>query len=269
VNFGIRAVALASLAVIAACATARQETPETSRAPAPALAPPALGESVPPPNDAGAPAQGLEEAWRAPAFGQGVPTAAGEPERGGARVEEPGALDPLRARVVRAAGALVGRRLHTDCSGFVLRVMREAGVEVRLAPARSRSESLYRASRPVEAPRPGDLVFFHNTYDRNHDRRANDRFTHVALVESVEGSAIVLVHRAVHGVERLRMDLARPSDPDANGLLRFHRRADAPGTRYLAGELFAAFGELLGGEFTRMLQASRTSATGARHRATR
>lgn len=261
-NLGTRAVALASLAIVAACATARRETPAP-------LAPSALGEAAPPPDDAGARREGLEEAWQAPAFGQGAPAAAGEPEHGEARAEEPGALDPVRARVVRAASALVGRRLRTDCSGFVLRVMREAGVEVRLAPARSRSESLYRASRPVEAPRPGDLVFFHNTYDRNHDRRANDRFTHVALVESVEGSAIVLVHRAVHGVERLRMDLAHPSDPDANDRLRFRRRADAPGTRYLAGELFAAFGELLGGEFTRMLQASRTSATGERHRATR
>jgi hypothetical protein len=121
----------------------------------------------------------------------------------------------------------------------------------------------------VDAPLPGDAAFFHDTYDRNRDRRANDRFTHVGLVEKVDGTAIVLIHRSVHGVERLRMDLARPDDPDANDRLRFQRRGDAPGTRYLAGELFAAFGELLGGEFTRMLQASRAAGTGGRHPARR
>jgi hypothetical protein len=258
------AAALASLALISACAIARRDTPA-------ALAPPpAAGATAEPPDDAGAPARGGEQAWRAPAFGERAPVAG--PDAPPRDVTPPGTgapLDPVRARIIRSAGALVGKRLRTDCSGFVLRVLRDAGVSVRLAPARSRSESLYLASRPVETPRPGDLAFFDNTYDRNRDRRANDRFTHVGFVESVEGSAVVLVHRAVHGVERLRMDLEHRDDPESNDRLRFQRRGDAPGTRYLAGELFAAFGELLGGEFTRMLQASRTSATGARHPATR
>jgi hypothetical protein len=256
------AAALAPLMLIAACATVRREPPA-------ALAPPAAGGTTEPPDDAGARAsEGVSgEPWRAPAFGEDVLTTAPTGDVAPPDIGEP--LDPVRARIVRVAGSLVGKRLRTDCSGFVLRVLHDAGVSVSLVPARSRSESLYRASRPVETPRPGDLAFFDNTYDRNHDRRANDRFTHVGLVESVDGSAVVLVHRAVHGVERLRMDLAHPDDPEANDRLRFQRRGDAPGTRYLAGELFAAFGELLGGEFTRMLQASRTPATGARHPATR
>jgi hypothetical protein len=262
----VRLVALAASVALSACATLRGAAPPPAPAPPATIASAPRGDEV---EDAAEPAPApaaepepapaptpVETTWRAPSFDapRSAPTASEE---------------RLRARIVRMARALLGRRLKTDCSGFVLRIMREARVAVTLPTAPSRSESLYRASRAVDAPRPGDLAFFDNTYDRNHDRRANDRFTHVGLVEKVDGTTVTLIHRAVHGVERLRMDLAHPDDPDANDRLRFQRRGDAPGTRYLAGELFAAFGELLGGEFTRMLQASRTTGTGRRHPARR
>jgi probable lipoprotein NlpC len=257
----IRLAALAALLALSACATLGAAVPPPPEPAVAIAATPADEGARPEPEPEAVAARAVPEAvWEPPAFD----ARGAVPSTARAASEE-----RARARIVRAARALVGRRLKTDCSGFVLRVMREARVPVRLGTAPSRSESLFRASRVVEAPRPGDLAFFHDTYDRNHDRRANDRFTHVGLVEEVDGTALVLVHRAVHGVERLRMDLARPDDPDANDRLRFQRRSDAPGTRYLAGELFAAFGELLGGEFTRMLQASRTSGSDQRHPARR
>jgi hypothetical protein len=181
---------------------------------------------------------------------------------------ESAAVGAARSRIVRAARALLGRRVRLDCSGYVLRAYGTAGVRVRLAPARSRTESLYRASHATRSPRPGDLAFFHRTYDRDHGRRGGNRFTHVALVESVEGSQVTLLHRGLRRVERLRMDLSRPSDPDANDRVRARRRGDGRATRYLAGELFAAFGELLDGGATRMLQAGRRPAMVARHAAT-
>jgi hypothetical protein len=171
--------------------------------------------------------------------------------------------------VVGAAAAREGRPFRGDCSGYVLAALRDAGVRPRLAPARSRSESLHRASAPVERPRPGDLAFFHGTYDRDRDGRQDDRFTHVALVEEVHGTAVTLLHRGGRGVERVRMDLARPADPAANDPLRVRRRGDGAGVRTLAGELFAAFGALLPEEFTQMLQAGRGPETGARHPAPR
>jgi hypothetical protein len=151
----------------------------------------------------------------------------------------------------------------------VIRAFRDAGVSITRPSARTGSAALYRAGRPVRAPRPGDLAFFHDTYDRNRDRKRNDRFTHVAIVEEVEGSSLVLLHRGAKGVRRLRMDLASRSDPAANDPLRFRRRGDARGTRYLSGELFAAFGELLGEDVTQTLQASRGSASGSHHPASR
>ncbi|WP_242346144.1 hypothetical protein [Anaeromyxobacter terrae] len=210
-----------------------------------------------------------ETTWRAPEFGA-------DPAAGAEASPEPAAepgpepeLDAVRARIVAAARALLGKRFRGDCSGFVLRAYHAAGVGVRLGPGVSRSESLYRASQPVETPRPGALVFFHDSYDRDRDRRLDDRFTHVALVERVEGTTVFLLHRARKGVERARMDLSHADDPALNDRLRATRRGDPRGTRYLTGELFTAFGELLGGDVTQMLQASRGAETGARHPATR
>jgi hypothetical protein len=128
----------------------------------------------------------------------------------------------------------------------VLAALREAGLRPRLGPGRSRSESLRRATRPVERPRPGDLAFFHHTYDRNRDGLANDPWTHVAIVEAAEGGAVVLVHRGSAGVERVRMDLRRPSDPAVNDPVRARRRRDPPSLRVLSGELFAGYGALPG-----------------------
>ena len=144
---------------------------------------------------------------------------------------DPGGDDEaaLRARVLAAARRLLGTRPRLDCSGYVISAFAAAGVTVALAPARSRSESLYRASRPVTRPRPGDLVFFHDTHDRDRNGRRGDRFTHVALVEAVDGSALTLLHRGGRRVERLRMDLSRPSDPAANDPVRVRRPARPAG----------------------------------------
>ncbi|BDG04013.1 NlpC/P60 family protein [Anaeromyxobacter oryzae] len=211
----------------------------------------------------------------ADAPGAGEDARPGDEREPGARAgddAEPAPEDPAlaraRQRILAAARRRLGTRPALDCSGFVLDAYRAAGLGIRLGPGRSRSESLHDASHDVARPRPGDLAFFHDTYDRNHDGRRNDLYTHVALVESVEGDIVTLLHRGAR-VERIRMNLARPSDPAANGILRIHRLRDAPGTRYLAGELFAAFGELLEGEFTQTLQGGHAIEARARHPAPR
>lgn len=158
-----------------------------------------------------------------------------------------GAAGP-RARALAAAQARLGQRYQDDCSGFVIAVWRSAGLSLRLHPARSRSESLQRASRKVARPRPGDLAFFDHTYDRNRDGRANDPFTHVALVEAVDGERVTMLHRGSKGVERIRMDLARPSDAGTNDPVRRLRRGEDRATRVLAGELFAGFGAVPGAD---------------------
>ncbi|MFT6399612.1 MAG: hypothetical protein ACJAYU_004381 [Bradymonadia bacterium] len=103
-------------------------------------------------------------------------------------------------------------------------------------------------------PRPavGDLAFFHNTFDSNSDRRPNDWYTHVGIVESVTEENTVTVLSFVDGeVGRLYLNLENPSDESrgratVNTPLRQTRRDDPEHTQYLAGELFAGFGSLLG-----------------------
>jgi hypothetical protein len=159
---------------------------------------------------------------------------------------EAGPPAAIRARLVSDARRQLGRAFAGDCSGFVLALLQGAGVDVSLPPARSRSEAIFLASRRVREPRPGDLAFFHDTYDRDRDGRANDAYTHVALVEEVKGAVVLLLHRGSRGIERVRMDLRRPSDPEANDPVRHARAGDPPGLRRLAGELFAGYGTVLG-----------------------
>jgi cell wall-associated NlpC family hydrolase len=249
-----KALALALLA--AGCATVR--APPAGGSAADGLAPP---EGAPtPPAAAGA---------EGPAPGPPEPGAGDEAgERTALPEADPHARE--RAAVVLTAARRVGHRFPGDCSAFVLRAYRAAGLAVDYGGGyRSRTEALFHASRPVDEPRPGDLAFFHDTYDRDRNRRFGDRFTHVALVEAVEGAAVVLVHRGRRGIERFRMDLTRPGDPSANDRLRLRRAGDGPRTRYLAGELFAAFGDLLGGEFTRSAPRRRVADTGEGHPAPR
>jgi hypothetical protein len=182
-------------------------------------------------------------------WGCGPPPAVAAPIAGPGDVEAPRpdpSLRGARLRIVERARSHLGTRYAGDCSSFVRQVLREAGVEVGpLQRASSMSESLHLASRSVRRPAAGDLVFFHDTYDRNRDGKLGDRWTHVALVEAVEGDRVWILHRGGKGILRLRMNLARPSDPAENDPVRFPNRADPPGTRYLTGELFAGYGAVV------------------------
>jgi hypothetical protein len=148
-----------------------------------------------------------------------------------------------RSRIVEVARGYLGQISAGDCPSFGRRVRRAAEVDLGPLPsAHSMTESLHLATRPVRQPRAGDLVFFHDTYDRNRDGKLGDRWTHVALVEEVDGERISILHRGGRGIIRLRMDLAHPHDDQDNDAVRVRTLSDPPGTRYLTGELFAGFG---------------------------
>ena len=108
--------------------------------------------------------------------------------------------------------------------------------------------TVYHSSRPAV----GDMVFFHNTFDRNGDHRANDWYTHIGLVESVDQDGTITVLSYVgRRVSRIYLNLDAPAVAERDGKtlntqLRAQSERDPAYTEYLAGKLFAGFGSLLG-----------------------
>ena len=179
---------------------------------------------------------------------------------------DPAASVETRWRVVANARRLLGRtsihwqgqQFPDDCSGLVLGVYASVGVPLtgsarpgdngvtavwRWTSARGR---LFRTGRPD----PGDLVFFHDTYDRDHDGKLDDGLTHIALVESVDSEGTVsIIHRVSRGVMRYRMNLDHPAlrtEPGSGRVLNdWLRGSSGRGQSVLTGQLFAIYGAVL------------------------
>jgi len=144
----------------------------------------------------------------------------------------------LAERAQAAAGLRSVRQLSRDatddCSGFVRTIYRREGLDLAALPASPGENgvvSIHRLARVRRAlrriPRPGDLVFFRNTYRMG--------LSHVGIVESVEGSRVSFVHRTRSGIVRSKLDLRLPHARNRNDVLRRGPR------RALTGELLAGF----------------------------
>lgn len=150
--------------------------------------------------------------------------------------------------------AKVSRGMPNDCSGFVRLAYLSAGIDLvahGFQAGENAVSAIFRRATEGKrlhhrAPRPGDLVFFRETYDRNRDGRRNDGMTHVGVVEGVaDDGTVTFIHRGSKGVARSRMNLAHPEKhqlaqggPVVNDFLR---PATKGGRAYLTGELFVAF----------------------------
>ena len=155
-----------------------------------------------------------------------------------------------------------GNRFTYDCSGLARGVYFAHGVDLYdgLRPTGQTNgvrliyRHIRRYGRLHHGPTvyPGDLVFFHNTWDFNDDGRLNDLLTHIGVVERVEhDGTVVFVSRVSGGIERYRMNLRYPDvhrTSDGRVLNDYLRRKgfrDHDETPYLTGQLFATFGTLL------------------------
>ena len=149
------------------------------------------------------------------------------------------------------------RLVRRDCSGLVESVFQRLGLMVPEADdmgLHSSVASTYHAleldhALYVDHPLPGDLAFFDDTYDRNHNGRLDDPLTHVAIVvSSEEDGTLTLVHYGGHGISSFHMNLSHVHQARdgrgkrVNDVLRPRKRRDSSDTRHLASELFVAFG---------------------------
>jgi len=128
----------------------------------------------------------------------------------------------------------LSRSATDDCTGFVRTIYAREGVDLSRVPSRPGENGvswLHRVAQTRRAlrrtPRPGDLVFFRNTYRKG--------LSHVGIVESVSGSEVSFVHRTRSGIVRSRLDLERPHARARNDVLRRGPR------RALTGELLVGF----------------------------
>ena len=168
----------------------------------------------------------------------------------------------LAALIVERAVQLVGvkhlgrvdRGVPDDCSGLVRLAYQKAGIDLvshGFLEGENAVSAIYRRAQGQGAlhlrrPRPGELVFFRETYDRNRDGLRNDGMTHIGVVESVEPEGTVtFIHRGGKGIARSRMNLLFPRTHriGAGGpVLNDYLRAASRGQRaWLTGELFVGF----------------------------
>lgn len=148
------------------------------------------------------------------------------------------------------------RSFRADCSGTVRGIYWQAKIPlggILKTKADNDVKTIYRFVRKYgqiikNNPLPGDLVFFHNTYDRSRNGRMNDALTHIGVVEKIEGTLVYFVHHLGRTIIRSRMDLSHPTisiDPATNKRLNHVlRRAQGSYPSYTAAQLFAGFGRL-------------------------
>jgi len=178
---------------------------------------------------------------------------------------------PSRTAIVQSARKLVGaktiesqgRRIAYDCAGVTRAIFLEHGIDlyesgsrdpkangVRLIYAHLRQHGSLHQGPTV---RPGDLVFFDNTWDCNGDGRLNDPLTHVGVVEQIErDGTVVFISRVAGAIERYRMNLALPHVHKTaegrvlNDYIRRKLPTDPDDMGHLTGELFTFYGTRLG-----------------------
>ena len=171
--------------------------------------------------------------------------------------------DQIRALLARTAEDWIGRRdldwkgrrFSNDCVGFVRLVYAANGIDVTATSLRRGDNGVtaiyaYAQSQGLvhrDAPRPGDLVFFHDTYDRNGNGVLDDGLTHVGIVDfSYPDGTVEVIHRVSRGVVRYRMNADHPLDRTRDGrVINDFLRRDKDGHSVTAGTLFAAYGTVV------------------------
>lgn len=143
-----------------------------------------------------------------------------------------------------------GNPVRFDCSGYVIAVYGTVGISIS-----GNTKSLYEQAVEVQVlkqiglPKPGDVVFFDNSYDRNKNRRLDDYLTHIAIVKDVDSEGTVaMMHLGGSGITDLVMNLQHPNDhrsPEGalwNSYLRINKKGEQ--SPRLTGQLFNSYATL-------------------------
>lgn len=171
------------------------------------------------------------------------------------------ALTDTQAALVKAAHWAVGRsslsnngkHFAMDCSGVVSALYWHAGLDLQSAYPRYTGGGAARIHawmndesllyRP-DAPAPGDLIFWDNSYDRNGNGLADDELTHMGMAVSVDSKGVVTYvhHDYISGVTFALMYPPDPSDRLRNSGMRIQSLGPTPEGGMTSGDLYRAAG---------------------------
>jgi hypothetical protein len=173
-------------------------------------------------------------------------------------------LQEERKRLAAIASSFIGKSkllvkeqsFRPDCSGAIRAIFAQAGL--RLGGIIKKEDDndvkaiyryVYKYGRIEKSqPEAGDLVFFHNTFDRSRNGKMNNALTHIGLVEQVSGETVFFVHYLGQAIIRSRLNLSRPEEAfDTKTNARINhilRKATHKERAYTTAELFAGFGRL-------------------------
>ena len=146
-----------------------------------------------------------------------------------------------------------GKTYSLDCSGGVMAVYHEAGIDLEKCYSEYEGNGvrrIYACLRDnklilnTKMPKPGDLIFWDNTWDRNGDGKYNDYFTHVGMVVDVgtDGSIRYIHHNYRKGFIYEKMNLLKPDSTALNSPMRMRGSPPAPEGQYLSSHLVRVFG---------------------------
>jgi len=138
-------------------------------------------------------------------------------------------LSKTQKLLVEEANRLIGveelfvknRSFNMDCSGTVMAIYWYAGIDLAEAfPSYSGggTERIYKYLRDkdllyrTELPKPGDIIFWDNTYDKNGNGKLDDYHTHMGMVVSVDDAGnIEYIHANYSkGIILAKMNLYKP-----------------------------------------------------------
>ncbi len=155
----------------------------------------------------------------------------------------------------RSSLVVNGKKFKMDCSGVVSAIYQKAGINltkdfnkykgggVQRIHETLRSKGLiYRPTVPV----PGDIIFWDNTYDANHNGRADDVLSHIGMVVSSDkrsGEVTYVHHHEKKGIVFEKMNLLHANDPAYNSGMRSQKAKKLPGGKYLASQLYKDAGK--------------------------
>jgi len=148
-----------------------------------------------------------------------------------------------------------GQRFRMDCSGVISAIYYKAGIDLakdfnkykgggvqRIHATMQAKGLIYRPTVPV----PGDILFWDNTYDANHNGRSDDVLSHIGMVVSSDkktGNVVYVHHHEKKGIVFETMNLLHPNDPKYNAIMRSQRAKKLPGNKYLASQLYKDAGK--------------------------